>query len=500
MTAKFDLIIRNAQVYDGLGSPPETADVAIEGGRIADIGSLDGATAKEALDIQGLALCPGFIDVHTHDDFAALAHPDMGFKSRGGVTTCIVGNCGFGAAPYEPAVSMLATLTPGFEFEAYKGHAGYAQAVRSRVPGVNIGVLAGHGTIRMAVVGSAERQPTGQEMTAMQAHLQEAMDAGVFGFSSGLIYDPGRYARTEELVELASIMRGTGALYATHMRDEGSGLLESVDEAIEIGAKAGVGVQISHHKASGRESWGLVRESLARIEAAQLRGEDVHADQYPYTAGSTALQAILDNGAFQNGDGPGGIGSVTPEDVVVASCPSRPAAESRTIADLSAEAGEKPLEFARRLAAEEPGTTIILHMMSEEDVRTVMRHPSTMIGSDGIPTLNGKPHPRLYNTFARVLGHYARDLELFDLSAAIYRMCGFPAKKFGLEDRGVVRVGANADLVVFDPATVKDQGTFEEPNQFPRGISQVLVNGGFAVRDGQLMPQRHGQLLMRAGT
>jgi len=499
MNKTYDVLLRNAQVYDGQGGPPVAADVALEADRIARIGSLDGSVAKLEIDASGLALSPGFIDVHTHDDFAALSHPDMGFKSRGGVTTCIVGNCGFGAAPFAQAVDMLGRLTPGAAIEPYEGHAGYAAALQSNAPGVNIAVLAGHGTIRKAAVGSEDRAPTDREMLAMKGHLQEALDAGVVGMSSGLIYDPGRYAKTDELVELVSVMRGSGALYATHIRDEGVGLLESIAEAIDIGARAGVAVQLSHHKASGRESWGKVADSLQLIEAAQLRGEDVHADQYPYTAGSTSLQAVLENGAFTGGNVSGGLSEVPPTDVVIASAPGHQQWEGRSIAELATEFKQAPRAAAEMIVGKSPGTSVILHMMSEEDVHQVLRHPSTMIGSDGISTLEGKPHPRLYNTFARVLGHYSRDLRLFDLSTAIYRMCGFAARKFGLRDRGLIAEGAYADLVLFDAATVIDKGTFEDPNRYPVGIRQVFVNGRVAVRDDEVQGQRHGRVLRREG-
>jgi len=498
MNKSYDVLLRNAQVYDGEGAPPISADVALESDRIARIGSLDGCVAKLEIDASGLALSPGFIDVHTHDDFAALSHPDMGFKSRGGVTTCIVGNCGFGAAPFAEAVDMLGRLTPGPAITPYEGHAGYAAALESNTPGVNIAVLAGHGTIRKASAGSADRVPTDREMLAMKAHLQEALDAGVMGISSGLIYDPGRYASTDELVELVSVMRGTGALYVTHMRDEGAGLLESVAEAIEIGARGGVGVQISHHKASGRESWGLVKNSLKLIEAAQLRGEDVHADQYPYTAGSTSLQTVLENGAFSGVSTPNRMSNLAPADVVIASAPGHAEWEGRSISELGAALDQTPRAVSEMIVSQAQGTTVILHMMSEDDVQRVLRHPSTMIGSDGIPTLEGRPHPRLYNSFARVLGHYSRDLGLFDLSTAIYRMCGFSARKFGLRDRGAIAEGAYADLVLFDAATVIDMGTFEDPNQYPAGIRQVFVNGRVAVRDDEVQAQRHGRVLRRA--
>ena len=498
MNKTYDVLIRNAHVHDGEGRPPFRADVALESDRIAKIGSLDGGTAKLEIDATGLALSPGFIDVHTHDDFAALTRPDMGFKSRGGVTTCIVGNCGFGAAPFTEAVDMLGRLTPGPALARYEGHAGYAAALASTIPGVNIGVLAGHGTIRKATVGSVDRAPTEREMSAMKTLLEEALDAGVLGISSGLIYDPGRYAATDELVELVSVMRGTGALYVTHMRDEGIGLVKSVAEAIEIGARGGVGVQISHHKASGRESWGLVKDSLTLIDAAQLRGEDVHADQYPYTAGSTSLQTVLENGAFSGVSTPNRMSSVAPDNVVIASAPGHPEWEGRSISDLGAALNQAPRAVSEMIVREARGTTVILHMMSEDDVQMVLRHHSTMIGSDGIPTLEGRPHPRLYNSFARVLGHYSRDLGLFDLSTAIYRMCGFPASKFGLRDRGVITEGAYADLVLFDAAKVIDKGTFEDPNQYPEGIRHVFVNGRVAVRDDVVQAQRHGRVLRRS--
>ncbi len=497
MKRAYDTLIRNARVYDGSGGAPTEADVALESDRIASIGSLDSCSAKLEIDATGLALAPGFIDVHTHDDFAALLHPDMGFKSRGGVTTCIVGNCGFGAAPFAEAAAMLGKLVPSAQITPYEGHAGYAAALESTTPGVNIGVLAGHGTIRKAATGSVDRALTDQEMSSMKALLREALEAGVFGVSSGLIYDPGRYAGTDELVELVSEMRGTGALYVTHMRNEGSGLLESVSEAIEIGARGGVGVQISHHKARGRESWGLVKDSLRLIEDAQRRGEDVHADQYPYTAGSTSLQTVLENGAFAKQSQFGEMRTIPPDDVVIAAAPGHPEWEGRSIADLSAAFNQSPRATAEMILAQSPGMTVVLHMMSEDDVQAVMRHPSTMIGSDGIPTLEGKPHPRLYNSFARVLGHYSRDLKLFDLSTAIYRMTGFPARKFGLRDRGEVKEGAFADLVLFDPTTVIDKGTYDDPNQYPAGIRQVFVNGGVAVRDDTVQAQRYGRVLRR---
>jgi N-acyl-D-amino-acid deacylase len=493
VSGRYDVLIRGAQVFDGSGAPPVVADVALEGDRIAAVGAAGGA-ARESVDAQGLALAPGFIDVHTHDDFAALAHPDMAFKLVGGVTTCVVGNCGFGAAPHAAAAVMAKTLHPGIALPEWRGYAGYMARLERQPTGVNIGVLAGHGTARLAAMGTENRAPEGAEMAAMKATLAEALEAGALGLSSGLVYDPGRFAATDELVELCALMRGTGALYATHMRDESTGLLDSVREAIAIGERAGVPVQISHHKASGRSAWGLVGESLKLIEAAQRKGLDVHADQYPYTAGSTILSAVFRDGRLR-----GVSGDTRPEDVVIASTAAHPQWEGRSLAALAESMRCTPEAAAERVLAEDSGVTVILHAMNEADVRTVMRHPSTMIGSDGIPTLEGKPHPRLYGTFARVLGRYAREEKLFPLAEAVHRMTGFPAAKFGLRDRGAVRAGAIADLVLFDPARIIDRGTFEDPKRMPEGIAAVFVNGVRALDRGRATDARAGRVLRRAG-
>ncbi|MGR8921438.1 MAG: N-acyl-D-amino-acid deacylase family protein [Gammaproteobacteria bacterium] len=493
---KTSILIRGAQVYDGTGAGPRAVDVAVEADRIARLGTLDGQSAALEIDATGLALAPGFIDVHTHDDFAALRHPDLAFKTRGGVTSCIVGNCGFGPAPFEQALTMIDSLAPGARLERWSGHAGYAERLAAQGIGANVGILAGHGTLRLAAMGPAARAPEESELATMQALLREALDAGALGLSSGLIYEPGRHAATDELAELAAVMRGSGALYATHLRDEGAGLVAAVDEAIAIGARAGVPVQISHHKAAGRGNWGLVAESLRRIEAAQARGESVHADQYPYTAGSTMLGAVLENGAFLPG-GRGGIGVVLPEDVLVAAAPGRQAWQGRTIAELATAFGLDARAAAERIVAAAPGASAVLHMMSEDDVRTVLRHRSTMIGSDGIPTLDGRPHPRLYNSFARVIGHYARDEAVLDVATAVHRMTGFAAAKFGLADRGVIREGAFADLVLFDADTIIDRGTYEAPNQYPAGIDSVIVNGVPVVRRGEVQGALPGRVLRR---
>jgi N-acyl-D-aspartate/D-glutamate deacylase len=495
MADAYDVLIRGATLYDGTGKAPRSADLALRGDRIARIGMLGDARAALEIDATGLALAPGFIDVHTHDDFALVVRPEMDFKILGGVTTVVVGNCGIGAAPWAMA-SKASALIGSAVLPEWEGYSGYIALLEREPASTNAAVLIGHGTARRAVMKNAQRAPTPGELDAMKAIVREGLDAGAVGLSTGLVYEPGSHAQIDEIAALAAEMAGTGALYATHMRNEGTGLLDSVREAIEIGRRSGVPVQISHHKASGRDAWGLVSESLKLIERAQAEGLDVHADQYPYTAGSTFLDAVLRNGAFIDGESRG-LGRLEPADVAIAAAPGHREWEGRTILELAKSLGKEPRAAAEQIAASSPGASVVMHVMTEDDVRTVMRHPSTMIGSDGVPTLPGKPHPRLWGTFARVLGHYARDLGLFPIEEAVYRMTGFSAKKFGLHDRGVIAEGKAADLVLFDPARIIDVGTYEDPNHPPAGIHHVFVNGTRVVREGAHTGARPGRPLRR---
>jgi N-acyl-D-amino-acid deacylase len=496
MSGTYDVLIRGATLYDGTGGPARAADLGVTGDRIARIGALAGARAASVIDASGLALAPGFIDVHSHDDFAVLLHPTMECKVLQGVTTDVVGNCGMGAAPFPQASALARALHPDGELSPWEGYAGYMKAVDRAGPSLNVAVLVGHGTLRAAALADPGGAPDAGELARMRALLEEGLAAGAVGFSTGLVYEPGRRARTEELIELARAMAPAGGLYATHMRDEASRLLDSIRETLRIGEEAGVPVQVSHHKASGRANWGLVVESLALLDAARARGFDATADQYPYTAGSTLLQAVVQNDAFTRGQG-GGIGDLRAADVVIATSPGHPEWEGRSLEELGKEFATDAVDTARRVLAAEPAAWVILHSMSEDDVRTVMRHPTTMIGSDGLPT-SGKPHPRLWGTFPRVLGHYARDLGLLPLEQAIHRMSGLPAAKFRLADRGAIRPGAFADLVLFDAQRIRDQATYTDPCRGPDGIRRVLVNGATVAADGAHTGSRPGRALRRS--
>ncbi len=497
MASEWDLVIRNALVYDGSGSPPVRSEVAIKGDRISQVGTIGGAGARE-IDARGHALAPGFIDVHSHDDFAVFATPEMDFKVMQGVTTDVVGNCGMGAAPYRPATAMIGGMHPGAHIPQWQGYGGYLDAVDRDPPSLNVAALIGHGTARLAAMGNARRKCDAAELSAMRAIVAEGVAAGAVGFSTGLIYEPGRYAATEEVIELARVMAGSTALYASHMRDEAAGLLDAIRETIRIGEEAGVAVEISHHKASGRENWGRVRDSLALVDAARARGLDVTADQYPYTAGSTILAAVIQNGAFDDGPATGGLGKVPADKLLFAAMPKHPEWEGLRLSAFCERWNLPARAAAERVASEEgAGAVVIVETMDEADVRTVLKHPSTMIGSDGVPA-GAKPHPRLYATFPRVLGRYARDEKLLTMQEAIYRMTAMPARKFHLADRGLVREGYFADLVIFDPARIADIATYENPRRYPEGLSHVLVNGTIVAREGRHTGARPGRALRRA--
>jgi N-acyl-D-amino-acid deacylase len=493
---RFDLVIRGGTVYDGTGAPGTRADVGVRADRIALVGTVTGRGVEE-LDASGHAVTSGFIDVHTHDDFAVLLEPEMAFKVLQGVTSDVVGNCGSGVVPFEAGLRRFRRLHPQADPKPWAGFGDYLERVSNARPSCNVAVLIGHGSLRHGAMALEQRAPTSAELERMKAWVREGIAAGAVGLSTGLIYEPGRYARTDEIVALARELGGPGGgLYASHMRNEAEGLLDAVRETIGIGEAAGVPVQISHHKASGRNNWGRVRDSLRLIDEARARGIDVTADQYPYVAGSTSLFAVVQNGAFRS-DSPGGLGELGGEDVLVASAPKHPEWEGKTVAALAASWGADSAAAAHRIIdGEGEACFVVIFTMDEADVKTVMAHPTTMIGSDGVPT-GGKPHPRLYGCFPRVLGHYVRDEKVLDLATAVHRMTGMPARKFQLVDRGVVRPGAFADLVVFDPARIDDVATYESPRQTPVGIRAVYVNGVAVARDGVPTGARPGRALRR---
>ncbi len=489
----YDLVIREADIIDGKGGKRFKSSVGVVGGRITAL-SEEPLHGRVEEDGRGLVLAPGFIDVHSHDDFALLQCPTLEWKALQGVTTEIVGNCGIGAAPWPGAEAWYEKLNPGQAFPDYQDYSGYFRQIEEHGPSLNIGVLAGHGALREGGAPNTSRVLGARELTSVEAALDEALDAGVLGMSAGLIYEPGIHSDLNELVTLSTRLRGVSPLFTVHLRSEADDLLQAVDEAIAIAERAGVGLQLSHHKAHGRNNWGKVHDSLKKVDAARARGMDVWLDQYPYTAGSTILQAIVDRGGLDSGPA---LGKLLPEDIVIASSPGDTSLEGESLGALALRFNCSPQKAADEVLRIDPGAWVVVHAMAETDVCTVMRHPATLFGSDGLPTQGGRPHPRLWGTFPRILGRYCREEKVLELEEAIAKMTYRAAQRFGLRDRGLVAEGAWADLVLFDPEKIAEGATYEEPTQAPRGIVSVWVNGDRIVHQGAHTGARPGRALRR---
>ncbi|WP_298826609.1 amidohydrolase family protein [uncultured Piscinibacter sp.] len=473
-----DCLLRDALLFDGSGAGRRRADVAIEAGRIVAVGDLGHAPAREVVDLSGLALAPGFIDVHTHDDRLLLADPTMAPKLSQGVTSVIAGNCGISLAPLgrREAVPPLNLVADG-PAQRFDSFAAYFAALEHEPPAVNMAALVGHTTLRVVTMQALDRPADRGEIAHMQGLVREALQAGVLGLSTGTYYAPASAASAEEILAVCEPLRGSGALIASHIRDEGERVLESMTEAMKIANALGVRQVISHHKVVGRANFGRSRETLALLDQARLEG-DVCLDCYPYTASSTVLRKDTARQASRT---------------LVAWSKARPAAAGRDLDDLAREQG---LDTDAMIDALQPAGAIYFSM-DEADVERILVHPQTMIGSDGLPH-DTFPHPRLWGAFPRVLGHYARDRHLFSLETAVHKMTGLPASRFGLQGRGLVRPGFAADLVVFDPEHVIDAATYAEPQRPASGIARVYVNGRLAWHAGAGTGARAGRVLRRA--
>jgi N-acyl-D-amino-acid deacylase len=411
----------------------------------------------------------------------------MRFKLAQGVTTDISGNCGFSTIPNEPGRAYMPGDISG-PGSAWTDLDSYFAACMAKTPAINQAMLVGHNRIRAHVLGMEARLPDAAERAAMRGHVAEAMEQGAVGFSTGLIYEPGRYSNTEELVALASECQPFSGIYATHMRNEGDKLLEAVDEAITIAGEAAIPLHISHHKSAGKRNWGGVKASLAKVDAANASGMDITLDVYPYTAGSGPMWQYVNLERIDNEWATG---------VMIASCPDYPEFEGRMVPDIATEHEWTLEEAVREILTSPRGKQVIcIHFIIDEaDIETNLRHAKMLIGSDGIPELKGNPHPRLFGTMPRVLSRYVRERQVLSLEEAIRRMTGASCERFGLVDRGLVKEGYWADLVLFDPETVKDLATYESPKQEPVGISLVVVNGEIACENGQHTGVGSGQML-----
>ncbi|MGF1700352.1 D-aminoacylase [Photobacterium makurazakiensis] len=475
---QFDTVFRNVQVVDGTGAEPYNADVAITGDRIAAIGDLAGSQAQQIIDGEGKALAPGFIDVHTHDDTNVIRLPECLPKISQGVTTVIVGNCGISASP-----TVLASDPPDpmnllgkREDFKYPDFSAYANAVTQAQPAVNVAALVGHTTLRNNEMDDLLRAATSEEISMMKKQLHLAMEQGALGLSSGLAYASAKQAPVEEVMALVEELAEFDGIYTTHMRTEFEQILEAMEEAFKTGKHGKVPVVISHLKCAGAGNWGRTVEVLDLMDKTAQK-QDVSCDCYPYSASSSTLD----------------LNQVTDEiDIFITWSESLPEQAGKMLKDIAADMGLPLIEAAKQL---QPAGAVY-HCMDEADVERVLKYRLTMVGSDGLPN-DPHPHPRLWGSFPRVLGYYSRERQLFSLGQAIHKMTGMSAKRYCLKDRGEIKQGAYADMVLFDPNTIIDVASFENPIAAAKGIDAVMVNGSISYQNGQVDQQRHGRFLYR---
>ncbi len=471
----YDLLIRDAWLFDGENVPPRRGDLAVSDGRIVAIGIVEG-DAVDTLDAGGRAISPGFIDVHTHDDLEVLRQPAMPSKLSQGVTTVIVGNCGISASPVVVRRDLpdpMNLLGEPDEFR-YPRFIDYRHAIEQARPAVNVAALIGHTSLRQNHLDRLDRAATDAEIAAMRRQLRESLQAGAIGLSSGLAYASAHAAPASELLALARDLPDSH-LYATHLRDEFDGILDALEEAREVTRRSGAPLRVSHLKCAGIDNWNRSSDVLAWLEAAADR-HDVACDCYPYTASASTLDLKQVTDAY---------------DILITWSDPHPALGGRLLADVARDWNVPLIEAAQRL---QPAGAVY-YCMDEADVRRILAHPLTMIGSDGLPR-DPRPHPRLWGTFPRVLGHYARDQHLFPLHEAVHKMTGLPASRFGIAQRGRLAIGCHADLVLFDPERVRDTADYHDPIRHADGIDAVWVNGALAYDGRAVTHARAGRFLV----
>ena len=476
---QYDIVIAGARIIDGTGSAGWTGDLGIIKDRIVAIGDLSASSFRHKIDARRLAVAPGFIDAHTHDDGALIDLPLLAPKVSQGVTTVVTGNCGFSLAPLQigdrPLPPPLDAVSPRHLYR-FARFADYLDALRSEPPAVNVAPLVGHGTMRVAVLSKLDRPADAGERAAMERLTDEAVTAGAIGLSSGLFYPPAQAAPPEEVAQLARRFTSTGGIYAAHIRDEADNVVAALDEAFWIARDASLPLILSHHKVSGQCNHGRSRQTLPHIARARA-SQPIGLDAYPYAASSTMLNPVSWADATRT---------------IVTWCEKYPSFAGRDLSDIAGELGMSERDTIDALI---PAGGIFF-MMDEEDVARILSVPETMIGSDGIP-FDAHPHPRLWGSFTRVLGHYARDRGLFSIEEAVRRMTSLPAGQFRLADRGILAPGSYADLVLFDPDTVADAATFATPKLPSIGIHSVFVNGIEVWSDGTSTGHRPGRVLTR---
>lgn len=528
----FDILIRGGRIYDGSGAPGVLGDIAIRDGRIAAMAAKLEGDAAHVIDATGLAVSPGFIDIKTHSDFTLPINPKAESKVRQGVTTEIIGHCGFSVAPVLPGkVELLRDyLSPSAPWLPFRETSFSDYLDTFPATSVNAGMLVGHNTLRLMVMGMDNRAPTPSELAAMISLLEEGLRAGALGMSSGLFTAPGSYAAPEEMIAFGHVLKRFNAAYFTHLRDEASKVLESVAEAIGIAEACGVHVQIVHLKCSGTDNWGKAATALDMIAEARARGFEVDCDAYPYAAGSNPLKNLMPQWVQAGGvpamierlalpetrrrivadierDGLNNWGRIPSWDCVrISISPNLPQFSGRTMGALAAERGQDPIDtVCDYLIEDKAATRVLVTSISEDDIREIIHRPEPLVGSDGncVATYGivsqGLPHPRFYGTFPRIIGHYVDELGVLPLERAIFKMTGGTARALNLSDRGLLRDGFRADIAIFDPADFKERATYADPHQYPSGArTTVIVNGVLVVENARHTEALPGRVLRRA--
>ena len=514
-----DILVKSGYVVDGSGEPPFKADIGIENGKIAEIGEIPKDRGRRLIDAEGLVVSPGFIDIHSHSDLFILVNPKTESKVRQGVTLEVVGNCGSSAAPMNDHLRQEALKRPYIRDSKidldWNNMEEYITRLNRDGVALNVVPLVGHGTVRSYVMGFENRPPSDEELNEMKRIVAKSLREGAFGMSSGLIYPPSCYATTEELIELAKIVASQNGVYTSHIRNESDYLEDAVREAIRTGEESGVSVEISHHKAGGTSNWGKVTQTLQMIGEARSRGTDVTCDVYPYTASSQGLIALLPPWTQEGGtdrflerlsspetrnrmqedmlsglpDWVSGVKDAGWESIMIASCDSHSEYEGKMVDDLAKKESMDSFEFVFDLLQEDIAVSIVKFAINEEDLKTVLRNPHSMIGSDSSARATygvlakGKPHPRSYGTFPRVLARYVRDTSVLTLEEAVKKMTSLPARKLGIKDRGRIVEGMWADITIFNSQTIEDRATYKDPHQYPRGVPYVIVNGELVIEE-----------------
>ncbi len=529
---KYDLVLTNGKIIDGTGNPWYKADIGIKEGKIESIGNLKNESAERVINTENLVISPGFVDIHTHSDSSPFHTPEADSHIYQGITTDVIGNCGGSMAPMsdflkENNKNMAEEYDVKFEWNTFGE---YLSKLDSLKTSINIAPQVGQATIRLAVMGMENREPTKQELDSMKGHVAEAMEAGAFGISTGLWYAPSGFAKTEEIIELAKVAAEYGGIYSTHMRGEGDPLIEAVQEAIEIGEKARIPVQISHHKAMGMRNWGKVHDTMRMMEEARERGVEVTPDIYAWVANGTGLTAMFPHWVHDGGrdaiikrlkdketrekikkdmiEGIPGWESLVSEcgwdRMMITRCPNNENYEGKRIQELADEKGVDAYDFAFDLCIEEECRVgLVIFSISEEDAMFLMNHPLSMIASDSSSISprgligRGKPHPRNYGNAAKFLGTYVRDKKLMPLEQGIRKITSLPARKIGLKDRGIIGEGLMADLVVFDPETIASNAEYGDPHHYPTGVHYVIVNGEIVVENGKHTNKFPGKILRK---